>query len=213
MVAGGAAAGDEFAPGSFAKLQVLDLVQLGEARRHARFHGAFAEQSGAEGMDRAREEALQVAERCVEALSVRVSRLASRRSRQTAKPILQRQVETAAQLRRSFAREGHGSHALDLVNALWPHQQPCARRASASSRIRRRPRRGCSSADPRGWRGGIRHRRRVNHSCAASLTYAFELRVLHLEFGLLVNGAAACSGEVAERAVVLAGSVHECALA
>ena len=62
-VAGRARAGDEVAPGSLAQLEVLHLVELGEAGRHAGFDRPLAQQARAERVDGAGEEALEIRER------------------------------------------------------------------------------------------------------------------------------------------------------
>src|SRR6185295_8269846 len=66
-IAGTAGTGDEVPPGALAELEVLHLVQLGEAWRHTGFHGSLAQQSRAKRVDRAGEEALEIRERMLNA--------------------------------------------------------------------------------------------------------------------------------------------------
>ena len=68
------------APGGLALRHVGELVELGEARGHARLDGALAQQVGAEGVDGAGEQALEPAERDARALAPRGIRLGGQRA-------------------------------------------------------------------------------------------------------------------------------------
>ena len=114
-VARRARAGDELAPHALAQLEVLHLVQLGEAGRHAGLHRTLAQQPRAERVNGAGEEALQIRERRLQPPDLRFRRLGLARGHQ---PGFERQVETAAELGRRLARERDGRHVLDLVHAF-----------------------------------------------------------------------------------------------
>lgn len=68
-------------------------------------------------MNGACEESLEITERALEALACERSFHVIANPINLAKLVLQRQVEPAAQLGRRFARERHGSHVLDAVDA------------------------------------------------------------------------------------------------
>ena len=61
-LAGAASVCDEVAPGTLAQLQILDLVQLGEARGNAGLDGTLAQEARAERMNRPGEEPLEIAQ-------------------------------------------------------------------------------------------------------------------------------------------------------
>ncbi len=92
-------------------VHLRDLVQLGEARRDPGLHRSLAEQVGAERVNGAGEEPLEVAQGLPGALPPGLVRFV----RQCA---LQRELEPRAQLRGRLAREGDGGHLLHLVAAL-----------------------------------------------------------------------------------------------
>ena len=115
-IAGGTRAGDEVAPGALAQLEILHLVELGEARRHAGLDRPLAQQPRAERVNGPGEEALEIRERAT-GRARRCSRAGRRVGVGFSELGFERQVEAPAQLRGRLARERDGGHVLDLVDA------------------------------------------------------------------------------------------------
>ena len=108
---------------SLAQAQVLDVAELLEAGRHPRVHRPLAQQVRAEGVDGAGEQPLDA------------RRAPSRSRRRSSSPafasrsrVLERLLESAAQLRRRLPREGDGGHPVHAEGAALdagrhPHRQ------------------------------------------------------------------------------------------
>ena len=99
------------APRPLEQLRLGRLVQLREARHHARLHRSLAQEVRAEGVDRAGEEPLEMAERPAEPPGAPGVLLRP-------EPVLQLELETSAQLGRGLAGEGDGGHVVDQVAPL-----------------------------------------------------------------------------------------------
>ena len=113
-----ASAGDEIAPRTLAQLQILHLVQIGEARRHTRLDGTLTQQPRAERMNRPGEEALEIRERRLDARDAfGVRRRARTRIASLRQLGFEREMEPAAQLGGRLARERHRRQLLHLIHA------------------------------------------------------------------------------------------------
>ena len=121
------------APGPAPLVHLGHLVQLGEARRHAGLHRPLAQQVGAEGVDGAGEEPLEMAQGLLGALPPGGVPLVGQRA-------LQRELEAPAQLRGGLAGEGDGGHLLHLVAAFQHARRHALGPGTRSCRSRRRPR-------------------------------------------------------------------------
>ena len=117
----------------FAGRASVELVELGESRRHAGFHWSAAEQVRAERVDRAGEEPFEVRQR--RAKPLRTGGVGGFQL------LFERKLETPAQLRGGLARERHGGHAARRRTLRRRSRLPCAWPSCASCQIRRRLRR------------------------------------------------------------------------